>query len=118
MINWLHEIEIEVGRTRQSEHPGRTRTIARRIAGIALRQLSDAKGNSPAGEDYMTALRTFIRSDGIPEEVRAAASRLEARLTPDFTSPSTDPIADAMVIVDFVKETLRLSGASGADRIE
>jgi hypothetical protein len=110
MTDWLNEIDVELRRAEQSRHPGRIRTVARRIAGTAIRQLPDTRHNLLAGEDTMTALRGFIRSPELPEEIRAAASRLEARLSPDFTSPSIDPIADAMIIVGFVKEMLRADG--------
>lgn len=107
MGDWLHEIEIELRRAEQSRHAGRTRTAARRIAGIAIRQLLDTQRSLSAGQDYITALRGLTGLPELPEEIQAAAARLEARLSVDFTSPSIDPIADPMIIVGFVKELLR-----------
>jgi len=51
-----------------------------------------------------------MKLERIPPDVASAAARLEARLGPDFTSPSVDPIGDAMIIVEFVRIKLRDSG--------
>ena len=110
MADWQREIEIELRRTRQSHNPGRTRTIARRIAGIAIQELQKRTPRLSAGGDYIQALRMFMKSETLPDEVASAAARLEARLSSDFTSPSVDPVGDAMIIVEFVRAKLRHSG--------
>src|SRR5450759_2294330 len=107
MADWLIEIENELRRGRQSQNPGRTRTLARRIAGIAIKELQSQHPNLFFGEDYYRALQAFMNADEIPAPVAAAARRLQERLTPDFTSPSINPLDDAMIIVEFVK--IRLS---------
>ena len=106
MADWLIEIENELRRARQSRNPGRTRTAARRIAGIAIKELESQFPTLFFGKDYFHALQTFMNLDGIPGPVAAAARRLQERLTPDFTSPSIDPLADAIMIVEFVKDRL------------
>jgi hypothetical protein len=107
MSDWLTEIETELRRGRQSQNPGRTRTVARRIAGIAIQELRSQFPNIFFGEDYYRALQAFMNADEIPGPAAAAARRLQERLSPDFTSPSIDPLGDAMMIVEFVK--IRLS---------
>jgi hypothetical protein len=109
MADWQREIEIELRRAGESQNPGRLRTAARRIAGIAIQQLPRQNAQSPAERDYITALRVFIKSEKLPIQVAAAAARLEARLSVDFTSQSLDPIRDAMLIVEFVRKKLQSS---------
>ncbi len=106
MSDWLREIEIELQRGEQSSHPGRIRTAARRIAGIAIRRYENRDQASSIAGDYPALLRSLMKSEIVPQEVRDAAARLEARLASDFTSPSVNPIADAMLIVAFVKAAL------------
>lgn len=108
MADWLIEIENEFRRSRQSQNSGRTRTVARRIAGIAIKELQTQFPNLFFGEDYYRALQVFMNADEIPAPVAAAARRLQERLAPDFTSPSIDPLGDAMMIVEFVQ--FRISG--------
>jgi len=110
MADWQREIEIELRRAGESQNPGRLRTAARRIAGIAIQQLPRQNAQSPAERDYITALRVFIKSEKLPIQVAAAATRLEVRLSVDFTSQSVDPIGDAMQIVEFVRSKLNASG--------
>ena len=110
MADWMEEIAAERRRAEQSTHPGRTRTSARRIAGIALRQLQDRQKASSAAGDFVEILRVSMNAPEYPAEVRAAASRLYARLSPDFSSPSKDPLGDATIIVEFVQQQLRRIG--------
>lgn len=97
-MNWLLQIETELKRIQSSQHPGRTRTIARRIAGIALKEFFHS-----SSEDFVQLLHQAEENVSLPKEVRSASSRLAARLDAHFNSPSVDPISDAMVIVEFVK---------------
>ncbi|HTR80630.1 MAG TPA: hypothetical protein VMM58_03300 [Bacteroidota bacterium] len=113
MIDWLRQIDAELSRVRESQNPGRIRTAARRIAGIALFHLNEIE-KAPVSADYLAAIRAFIQSPKIPDKVRNAATRLEARLSPDFTSPSADPIRDAMLIVEFVEKQAMEGGNAGA----
>jgi len=41
---------------------------------------------------------------GVPEEVKLAAERLQSRMRPDFSSALTDPLGDALTVVEFVDE--------------
>ncbi|HLP14853.1 MAG TPA: hypothetical protein VK470_01270 [Bacteroidota bacterium] len=104
---WLNEIDIEMRRAQEAReigHEGRLRVSARRMAAIALREYSRTGRSalSPA-DDMLGMLRVCAASQVMPKEVREAADRLQTHVTPDFTSPSTDPVADAMVIVSFVR---------------
>ena len=110
MADWEREIEIELQRAGGSANPGRLRTAARRIAGIAVQQMQNQENPLVGAHDYMSALRLFINSGNIPPEVSAAAERLESRLSADFTSQSVDPIGDAMLIVEYVRSRLRKNG--------
>lgn len=98
-MNWLLHIESELQRVQPNQPPGRTRTIARRIAGIALKEFYHA----PA-EDFVQLLHQAEEDVSLSEEARSASARLAARLDEHFNSPSTDPINDAMTIVEFVKK--------------
>src|SRR5271157_4587213 len=107
MVDWEREIEVELRRAGQAQNPGRRRTAARRIAGIAIQQLQKQSAQLPVERDYITALRVFMKSENLPPEVAAAAGRLEARLSADFTSQSLNPVGDAMLIVEFVIKKLQ-----------
>jgi len=97
-MNWLLHIETELKRIQPQQHPGRVRTIARRIAGIALREFYHS-----STEDFIQLLHQAQEDTTLPETARSAAGRLAARLDANFHSPSVDPINDAMTIVEFVK---------------
>ncbi len=109
MPNWKTEIEREMERAREAErrgNAGRLRTCARRIAGIALKQMQQQFPQLQLSSDYLSALYAVKKSDSVPPHVAEAASRLQARLSENFTSPSSDPLADAMIIVEFVEQRL------------
>ncbi|MFA6540656.1 MAG: hypothetical protein WCT99_03565 [Bacteroidota bacterium] len=97
-MNWLTQIENERRRIQPGENPGRTRTIARRIAGIALKQIYDA-----SVDDFMLLLQRASNDLSLPPDVQHAAARLSTRLSPDFQSPSVDPVGDADIIVTYAK---------------
>lgn len=78
--------------------PGRTRTIARRIAGIALQQYYQDQTT-----DFLRLLHAAVNDDAVPQDIREAVERLSARLDANFSSPSLDPLADALSVVEFVK---------------
>ena len=103
-MNWLLQIETELRRIQPNENPGRTRTTARRIAGIALQHYYHQ-----SSEDFIRLIQSAIDDPILPDNVRSALERLAARLSPDFTSPSIDPINDAMIVVEFVKEQLTMN---------
>ena len=97
-MNWLLQIETELQRIRPNENPGRTRTTARRIAGIALQQFYHK-----SSEDFIKLIQSSIDDPALPEHVHSALERLATRLDANFNSPSIDPISDAMIVVNFVK---------------
>lgn len=97
-MNWLDEIATELRRVVPGENPGRTRTIARRAAGIAAQQWSGIRS-----ADMMHLLRAMQQSSDIPSDVRSAIERLTARIDAEFRSPSEDPVADARIIVEYVR---------------
>ena len=106
METWKDEIAAELLRAQQAtkEHNnGRLRTCARRIAGIALMQ------RYAQSKDFVALLRLAMNDTGVPEEVRLAAERLQSRLRPDFSSASTDPLGDALTVVEFVR---RMTGTT------
>ena len=106
MTDWLHNIEVELHKAGQTANPGRIRTIARRVAGIAIQEFEQQHQKAPSRIDYIHSLRGFINLDGVPKNVAAAAERLQAKLSENFISPSVDPIDDAMIIVEFVKRQI------------
>ena len=108
-MKWKDEIELELARARDAErngNQGRVRTSARRAAGIAIVELEKRFPEKQYGRDSMTQLRSFALDVAIPEHVRNAADRLQAKLTPEFESPSKHPIEDVGIIIRFVLERL------------
>ena len=105
-MTWLTQIEIELERSKPGENPGRTRTIARRVAGIALQQLQNASSQKIMGDNYITLLQGMITENELPAEVVEAATRLQTRIDADHNSPAVNPIQDAMIIVEFVKKNI------------
>lgn len=97
-MNWQVQIETELQRIQPGENPGRTRTTARRIAGIALQHYY-----KKPSDDFIRLLRSAGKDLDLPTDVRAAIERLITRLDENFTSPSIDPVNDAMFVVEFVK---------------
>ena len=98
-MDWKSKISLEFSRIRKNDNPGKVRTTARRIVGIALEQLYTSPGN-----DFIKLLHRASDDRSLPESVQNAAGRLGARLTPDFQSPSSDPLGDAKIIVDYVQK--------------
>ncbi|MBW7888966.1 MAG: hypothetical protein H3C35_11520 [Bacteroidetes bacterium] len=98
-MNWLDEIQTELKRSLPNENPGRTRTIARRAAGIALQHFYH-EDNTP----YLTLLQSAAEDRRFPVEVQEAAKRLSERISGDFKSASVHPIGDAKIIIEFVKK--------------
>lgn len=97
-MNWLLNIETELQRIQPNGNPGRARTTARRIAGIALQQFYHQ-----SSEDFIKVIQSALNDPALPENIHSALERLAARLDANFKSPSIDPIADAMIVVNFVK---------------
>ena len=108
-MKWKDEIDLEFVRAREVErigNQGRVRTAARRASGIAIVELQRRFSDKQYGRDFVTRLRSFALDPSIPEHVRDAAGRLQARLSPEFASSSRHPIEDAEIIVQFILERL------------
>jgi HEPN domain-containing protein len=109
-MSWLDEVNVELQRARAAErsgNSGKVRTSARRAVGIALLELQRRIPEKIYGRDFISQLRGFASDESVPEDARLAADRLQTRLSPQFESPSKNPIDDARSIIRFVTERLR-----------
>jgi hypothetical protein len=108
-MNWRDETDREIARAKEAErngNHGRARTSARRAVGLAIVELEKRFPEKKYGKDFMIQLRAFASDPAIPEHVRNAADRLQARLSPEFESPSKHPIDDAGIIVQYILERM------------
>jgi len=109
-MNWLDQIESELNRGREAErigNEGRARTAARRAVGIAVTEYQqDPRGGRWYGRDVMRQLKGIAEDQSLPVDVRKAATRLQTRISQDFLSPSRQPLADALVIINFIRREL------------
>jgi hypothetical protein len=104
-MNWRDETVLELTRAKEAQRSGNqgmVRASARRAAGIAISELQQRFPEKQYGRDFMEQLRSFAGDEAIPTAARAAADRLQTRISPDFESPSKHPIEDARIIIDFV----------------
>ena len=80
---------------------GMARVAARRAAGLAIGWYLQESAVASWGLDAMTRLRHAAGEPSLPAGVREAAARLSTKISDRFAYPfSTDPVADATVIVD------------------
>lgn len=108
-MNWLEEVNGELQHAETADrtgNSGKVRTSARRAVGIALMELQRRMPEKNYGRDYIGQLRGLASDKSVPEETRLAADRLQARLSPQFESPSKNPIEDAKSIIRFVTDQL------------
>lgn len=108
-MGWIDDVEIELARARAAAgegNAGKARTASRRAAGYALDELGRRIPGRMYGEDFIRQLRGVAADEQIPEEVRNAAARLQARISTDFVSDSADPVQDARIIIVFVQQEL------------
>lgn len=103
METWLLNIKAEMARIRSSDPPGRIRTTARRIAGMALQHYYQQPES-----DFLRLLQQAQSDEGIDLDTRNAISRLAARLDEHFQSASVDPLNDANMVVRFVQNRAHL----------
>jgi hypothetical protein len=104
-----HDVTLELTRAREAEstgNTGRVRAAARRAIGAALRHWLEKYPHPEYTVDSMQQIRRFASEKNIPEAVRDALLRIQARLNPAFESPSTDPIRDAMTMISFIRSEL------------
>lgn len=102
MSSWLIEIEKEIQILKAQIIPGRIRTSARRISGIALKEFYNSTENN-----FILLLQKTASDENIPEDVRNSAFRLQSRVDEKFNSICTDPFGDAMRILNFVKTKIK-----------
>jgi hypothetical protein len=97
------QIESEFEHARlalKSGNDGRARVCARRAAGIAIGVWLSRRDETGWPVDAINRLRFAREHSSLPDDVRGAAGRLTARVTPDFTSPfDADPVEDALILV-------------------
>ena len=108
-MNWMESVNLELERGAEAErqgNQGKARTSARRAVGIAIEELQRRFPEKTFGRDFIGQLRSLASDPEAGESIRSAADRLQARLTPEFESPSKDPIGDAKIIIGFVLERL------------
>ncbi|MEK6755885.1 MAG: hypothetical protein AABZ02_07015 [Bacteroidota bacterium] len=108
-MGWIDDVKLELVRAEEAReigNAGKARTSARRAAGIAISELQRRFPQQYYGEDFIRQLRSFAADATLPEDVRGAAARLHSRLSLDFESQSENPVADAMTIIEFIRERL------------
>ena len=107
---FLQQAGVELQCAREAQdigNEGKARTGARRAAGSALSALKQRFPDRNYGDDVMRQLRNLMDDATVPVDAREAAERLQARITEQFTPPfATDPIADAVIILNYVKKCL------------
>lgn len=91
----------DAGEARRAGNEGMVRVCARRAAGAAIAFWELTHPQQAVGSGAMDGLRSIQHDGTMPSRVREAASRLVAKVRPDFT-PATpiDPIDDCKLIVD------------------
>ncbi len=99
----LQLVEREFATARQAAtagNEGMVRVCARRAAGAAIAFWLQFNGRPGWRADAMSRIRHLEADQSFPQDVREAAMRLMARVTPQFTPRyPTDPVADATVII-------------------
>ncbi len=108
-MNWREMVGKELAAAvaaEQSGNAGRARACARRGVGFALEELQRRIPERAYGADFISQLRGLAADGSVPEDVRSAANRLQARISPSFESPSTDPVRDAQMILRYVDSLL------------
>ncbi len=109
-MSWREELELELSRGKQAAdtgNAGKARTCARRAVGIVVSEFQKG-GEQKYGTDALRQLQGIAADGGLPSEVREAAGRLQSRIAQDFTSLSEHPLEDALVIIRFFGQKLRL----------
>ena len=88
---------------RKEGNEGKTRVCARRAVGAAVLWYVLSHDRPLRARDTMELLRRAQEIPTFSPEMKQAAVRLSAKITPDFQySSATDPLVDAHLIIDFV----------------
>ena len=82
----------------EAGNEGKARVCARRAAGLAIRYYFQNTDQHDYARDAVRALRRMVEDESVPEAVRRAARRLAAKAK-EVDDRTTDPVADAMVII-------------------
>ncbi|TAK56731.1 MAG: hypothetical protein EPO24_10735 [Bacteroidetes bacterium] len=92
---------------RKQGNEGRARVCARRAVGIALVWYYESRKINITNPDVIELMKRVLSDSIVPDDVQQAAQRLSAKITSEFQyASSSDPLADARCIIDFVlKET-------------
>jgi hypothetical protein len=101
------QIEKELATAREAEksgNAGMARVCARRAAGIAIGFWRQEHPRWGWGVDAMSQLRAVQTDDALPPTVRDAATRLTTKAMQQFTSPSTHPVDDCTIIINYFLE--------------
>ena len=86
---------------------GKARVCARRAAGQAITWFLSEHPNAEWGRDAMTQLLHLKDDPAVSQEIRDAALRLTTKISGRFIySFSSDPIADAGLIVDYFRKRM------------
>lgn len=106
----IWRVEDELAQAEQAwkdGNEGRARVCARRAVSAALDHWRDMRGEAPLPGDTLAHLAWIQERHGIfPREVISAARRLSTKVTERARAPfSTDPLADARLIVDYLMKT-------------
>ncbi len=100
--------EIDAAREAlRAGHQGRARVCARRAAGNALAWLQTRLGKPQWGSDALHRLQGLNADPDVPPGVAAAAGRLIANISKQFTyGSSEDPLQDALRIIAYVDKIM------------
>ena len=80
----------------------KARVAARRAVGIAITEWIRRSDKRNYPNDAMRQMRLFLSEEKLPLEVHNAVERLQARIDHAFKSPSSDPIHDAIIIINYL----------------
>ncbi len=107
-MNWRERIEEELAKaaTRLREgNDGLARVCARRAVALGAQHRIARKGVIAPPADAMSQLRKIQEDEGFPLRVREGAQRLMTKVTQrDQVTISTDPIADARLILTYLDQ--------------
>jgi len=108
-LRWAREALAEGNR-------GKARTCARRAVGIAATELQRIDNAFDLGTDFISQIRSIAADNRFPGDIRAAASRLQSRISQEFTSASIDPIHDAEIVLSELMKRLGGDQARSSER--
>jgi hypothetical protein len=106
----LRKAQAELARAHEARskgNEGMARVCARRAAGYALAAYVESQPDLKWGVSAVSRLAGLAQDETQPGEIRSAAERLTARLTPEHTLPfDEDPLADAQAVIGHVERLL------------